>query len=110
MSYNDYLQCDYLRITPAQHKRIREIVGFKKTDYIGPFNSEPIDLAQAIEITEYLAGEIHDDWVMKTFEAHRFESKPLISLSIFTMFLIREYKIGVNEPGKRPTNLLRSNI
>ncbi len=110
MSYRDYLQCEYLRITPAQHKRIREIVGFRNTDYVGPFNSEPIDMAQAVAITEYLVGEVHDDWIVKTFNSHKFETKPLISLSMFTMFLILDYKIGLHEQGKVPPPSFRSNI
>ncbi len=100
MNYNDYLQCDHLRITPEQHKRIREIVGFKKTDVDDPFTSEPIDLYQAVSITEFMVGEIHNNWVIDIFNDHGYKTRPLISLSMYMMFLIRHFKIGVKTPGK----------
>lgn len=102
MPYHVYMQCNYLRITPEQHKRIREIVGFKKIDCVGPFSPEPIDLYQVVEITEYLIGDVNNDWIMKTFNLHKFETKPLISLSMFMMCIICEFRIGAEIPGKVP--------
>jgi hypothetical protein len=99
---------DHLRITPTQYKKICQIVGFKK-DKIQPFNSEPIDIQQAVEITEYIVGEIHDNWVVETFKEFGYETRPLISLSMFMMFLLREFRIGVIEQGKRPPDLRRLN-
>ncbi len=107
MPYHIYMQCDHLRITQAQHKRIRQIVGFENVEIDGPFTSEPIDLSQAVEITEYIAGEIHDNWVVEIFREYSYKTRPLISLSIFMMLLIREFNIGKNEPGKRPNDLRR---
>ncbi len=102
ISYHVYMQNDYLRITPEQRKRIREIVGFKNVDYIGPFMSEPINLQQIVEITEYLVGEVNSDWIIRTFNNHKYETKPLISLSIFMMHLIRDFRIGSEIIGKVP--------
>ena len=104
--YEIYMQCDYLRITPTQHKRICEIVGFKNF-MIQPFTNEPIDLSQAVEITEYIVGEIHDNWIVEIFRENSYKTRPLISLSTFMMFLISEFNIGKNEQGKRPNDLRR---
>ncbi len=102
MPYHTYMQCDSMRITRAQHKRIREIVGFNIVDCDGPFTNEPIDINQAIQITEYIAGETQDDWVHNIFKQHGYKTRPLISLSMFIMFLLCEFKIGAEEQGKRP--------
>jgi hypothetical protein len=96
------MQNDYLRITPEQHKKIHEIVGLKKVNYIGPFSNEPIDLYQIVEITEYFVGEVNSDWIMKTFNNYKYETKPLIPLSIFMMHLIRDFRIGSEIIGKVP--------
>jgi hypothetical protein len=95
MSYYFDMQNEYLRITPEQHNRIREIIG-------GSFMSESINLQQMVEITEYLVGEVNSDWIIRTFNNHKYETKPLISLSIFMMYLIRDFRIGSEIIGKVP--------
>lgn len=102
MSYRDYLSSFHLRITDLQHRRIREIVGFKNTNKNDPFTNEPIDMWQAVQIAELFLGETYNDWITKTFNEHRYETKELISLSTFMMFLITDFKIGVEEQGKVP--------
>jgi hypothetical protein len=107
MTYREYMQCYHLRITSKQHKRIREIVGFDNINMeVYSFESEPIDIEQAVQIAEYMVGEIHNDWIMKTFNAHKFKTRPLIPLSIFMMFLICDFKIGAEEQGERPRSSL----
>jgi hypothetical protein len=110
MPYHVYMQCDYLRITPEQHKKIRQIVGFNNSydlNYVGPFTSEPIDMNQALEITEYLVGEVHNNWLTELFKDHGYKTKPLFALHTFITFLLNEFNIGADEQGKRPKNLKR---
>ncbi len=107
MPYHIYMGCDYLRITPEQHKRIREIIGFENVNIVQPFTSEPININEAVQIAEYIVGEIYDNWIIDTFKEHGYKTKPLISLSMFMMLLIAEFRIGAREPGKVPTDLRR---
>lgn len=101
MPYHVYMQCPHLRITPTQHKVIREIVGFKYSEYLQePFSSEPIDVRQANMIAEFITGNSQHNWVDYTFERFQYKTRPFISLSIFMTSLIGEFKIGSTSPGE----------
>lgn len=87
------MRCDHLRITPEQHKRIREILYFQDTNKVEPFTSEPIHMLQASLIAEYIIGNIVDVWVVETFKKIGYESRPVVSLSTFINCLLNDFNI-----------------